>query len=247
MGAEQLLATIQQEIAGGKGKKVAKSIIDALNNTPIGQRNEIYDVIAKISSQNTEFFNKEIYYPFELELLGISKAERIDMDLYLINQYCLFEGEQVQARIYGTVMENFSKVELGRIYITPYRIIVTGAKKAEWTPPVGFFQGGKVVKEVEKKVQMGTASHFSDASRLSFGSSYSLRGAYKLRRTRSKIKLENDYEFENEKGRINRIHLSLKITPFRSANEEKLGFEQDVGEAFDTIERNVGLMKIRRG
>ncbi|MFW9941487.1 MAG: hypothetical protein ACFFFT_10645 [Candidatus Thorarchaeota archaeon] len=94
---------------------------------------KFYDFIGEIFKLNPEFFMKSIYR----EMLSgklFRKVNLMEMEKYIIEKFCLYEGEQILYESNGKIEENnFLKnrrpVKIsvdGRIYVTNYRVIAHG-------------------------------------------------------------------------------------------------------------------------
>ncbi|MFX1391799.1 MAG: hypothetical protein ACFE9Z_17175 [Promethearchaeota archaeon] len=94
-----------------------------------------YDIIEELTKKAPEFFMKKIY-PYLLNnpkrfIIDFEVLDTFDMDRYIINNYCLFEGEEILTYFVGiNHFKTTKSVEfIGRIYLTNYRLILSGCIK----------------------------------------------------------------------------------------------------------------------
>ncbi|MFW9939249.1 MAG: hypothetical protein ACFFD5_16530 [Candidatus Thorarchaeota archaeon] len=86
-------------------------------------------MIGELTKENSEFFMTRIYpklYMYIIEKWGLEKkwAKFIDdMNLYILKNYCLFEGEEILVQFPANV---FPIRVGGYIYMTQYRMILNG-------------------------------------------------------------------------------------------------------------------------
>ncbi len=99
---------------------------------------EFYDIVGETFKLNPEFFMKNIYG--EMLLLQTrgrklyKKVNKKEMEKYIIEKFCLYEGEQILYECNGVIKQWSGKVKLivndGNFFITNYRIIAHGKLSA---------------------------------------------------------------------------------------------------------------------
>ncbi len=102
---------------------------------------KFYDFIGEVFKLNPEYFMKHIYGARRL----YEEVNKKEMEKYIIEKFCLYEGEQILYECNGEITETNPTMKVvstpvkasvdGRIYITNYRIIAHGklsAKGGRW-------------------------------------------------------------------------------------------------------------------
>ena len=98
---------------------------------------EFYDIVGETFKLNPEFFMKYIYGNQKL----YKDVNEQEMEKYIIEKFCLYEGEQILHECNGEIKELNPSLKFavgtpvkvlvhGRIYVTNYRIIVNGKLSA---------------------------------------------------------------------------------------------------------------------
>lgn len=123
---EELLDLIEFK----NNKKIIHTLTNLINQIP---SNEIYDTFGELTQKDPEFYMMKIHpsiYPriikhFKNNYRQTMLEEYQGMSEYILNKYCLFKGEKINTKFYGsTFLGNIHF--LGLIYLTNYRLINTG-------------------------------------------------------------------------------------------------------------------------
>lgn len=155
---------------------------------------EFFDVIGDIYQQAPAFFMLKIYPKIRRKFGKIYRNEGMRvMDKYILEKFCLDEGEQIKHEFYGTVKLKVPKKYVIRIingtfYVTNRRIIAQGKLGFDLDLSTGqaiLEFGGGSTKNPKKALK-----HYISSSKSCFGYSIPIKNLYKLNRftTDSKIK-----------------------------------------------------------
>lgn len=155
---------------------------------------EFFDVIGDIYQQAPAFFMLKIYPKIRRKFGKIYRNEGMRvMDKYILEKFCLDEGEQIKHEFYGTVKLKVPKKYVIRIingtfYVTNRRIIAQGKLGFDLDLSTGqaiLEFGGGSTKNPKKALK-----HYISSSKSCFGYSIPIKNLYKLNRftTGSKIK-----------------------------------------------------------
>lgn len=155
---------------------------------------DFFDVIGEIYQQEPAFFMLKIYPKIRRKFGKIYKNEGMRvMDKYILEKFCLDEGEQIKHEFYGTVKLKVPKKYVIRIingtfYVTNRRIIAQGKLGFDLDLSTGqaiLEFGGGSTKNPKKALK-----HYISSSKSCYGYSIPIKNLYKLNRftTGSKIK-----------------------------------------------------------
>ena len=127
----QLFDTVRQELE--KPKPSQKNIISCLMAVSAEYFNtEYYNLVANIFQVDPQFFMESLYPSFRKKLSNLFGDQKIkEMEKYILEKFCLHEGEEILFEYDGSIQEVFPKsykIEIldGTIYITDRRIIAQG-------------------------------------------------------------------------------------------------------------------------
>ena len=120
---------------------------------------EFYDIVGETFKLNPEFFMKSIYRGLKLRKNIYANINNREMEKYIIEKFCLYEGEQILYECNGAISQTkistgsvgrhpSSASVAGRIYVTNYRIIAHGTLSASGGRLV--WGGGLLALGVEK-------------------------------------------------------------------------------------------------
>jgi len=147
----QIMNNIKEELANPEpsSKRIITHLTDLRSKEEYQSLSdsEFYDIVGETFKLNPEFFMKSIYEEMLiLQTRGRKLYENInnmEMEKYIIEKFCLYEGEQILFECSGKIkrinpeMESVMKLTKmnrrrtkasvdGRIYVTNYRIIAHG-------------------------------------------------------------------------------------------------------------------------
>jgi hypothetical protein len=155
---------------------------------------DFFDIIGEIYQREPAFFMLKIYPKIRRKFGKIYKNEGMRvMDKYILEKFCLDEGEQIKHEFYGTVKLKVPKKYVIRIingtfYVTNRRIIAQGKLGFDLDLSTGqaiLEFGGGSTKNPKKALK-----HYISSSKSCYGYSIPIKNLYKLNRftTGSKIK-----------------------------------------------------------
>jgi len=255
--SNQILNIIKEELQNPRpnAKTILKSLFDLRTNKKIQQPSdsEFFDIVGETFQLNPDFFMKEIYKVFMVKLgkiIGFEK--RREMEKYIIEKFCLAEGEQILYECKGNVkqvelieqkesgkykMDRFPltiSVSSGDVFLTNYRLIAHGLLKVKggestswfvWTDSLWIFTGGS--KRREKK------DNFIESSPL-FGYQFPIKNHWGLSKSKLLHIVAYMLNMDKMKGTI-----SIKPTD-TSTREEDMSkmfdfLRKDANEVLDVI------------
>jgi hypothetical protein len=127
----QLYNIIKQELE--KPNPSYKNIISDLLNVPAEYFNfEFYNLVGNIFQLDPGFFMESIYPLLRKKLSKLYEEQKLkEMEKYILEKFCLHEGEEILYERDGSIQEIFPKsykIEVldGIIYVTAHRIIAQG-------------------------------------------------------------------------------------------------------------------------
>ncbi|MFX1555169.1 MAG: hypothetical protein ACFFBV_14685, partial [Promethearchaeota archaeon] len=97
---------------------------------------EFYDIVRETFKLDPDFFMKELNNPFRKKMGKIIGAEKLkEMEKYIIEKYCLYDGEEILYECHGSIKQNTGEsdvalsVSKGFLFVTTHRIIAQGTLK----------------------------------------------------------------------------------------------------------------------
>jgi len=117
----KIIKHIMENVSLGSGDQILNNIKKELEKAP-----------STISKENPEYYMKKLYGDVRKRILKLYGEEKLnEMEKYIIEKYCLYDGEQLLDVFYGNVRQIPKKKSqevniLGRFYITNNRIISQG-------------------------------------------------------------------------------------------------------------------------
>jgi hypothetical protein len=127
----QLYNTIRQELE--KPNPSGDNILSELLAVPAESFDiEYYTLVANIFQLDPEFFMESLYPSFRKKMGKLHGEQKIkEMEKYILEKFCLFDGEEILFERDGSIQEVFPKsfkIEVlnGTIYVTARRIIAQG-------------------------------------------------------------------------------------------------------------------------
>ncbi|MFX1593671.1 MAG: hypothetical protein ACFFCL_13345 [Promethearchaeota archaeon] len=247
--SNQILNSIREEIQSPRpnAKNILKTVIDLRTNKKIQQPSdsEFFDLVGESFKLNPDFFMKELYKTFMNKMGKIIGAEkRKEMEKYIIEKFCLVEGEQILYECKGNVkqtelieqkasgkykMDSFPltiSVSSGDIFLTNYRIIAHGLLKVKggessswfvWTSTLWVFTGGS--KRREKKDDLIEASPL-------FGYQFPIKNHWGLSKSTLLHLIAYFVQMEKIKG-------TISIKPTDTSKRE-----EDMSKIFDFLRKD---------
>ncbi len=227
-------------------KTILKTLFDLRTNKKIPQPSdtEFFDIVGETFKLAPDFFMKDLYQTFMVKIGKIIGAEkRQEMEKYIIEKYCLAEGEQIlylckgnvkltemleqkpsgktQGGLFGIII----KVSSGDVFLTNHRLITHGFFKVKggesqkwfiWTNSLWVFTGGAKRKERKEEIFESTP----------FGYQFPIKNHWGL----SKIKLLHIVAYN--------IHIKNRICLLTIKPLDKKKREEDLNSIFNLLRKD---------
>ena len=155
---------------------------------------DFFDIIGEIYQREPTFFMLKIYPKIRRKFGKIYRNEGMRvMDKYILEKFCLNEGEQIKHEFYGSLKLKVPKKYVIRIingtfYVTNLRIIAQGKLGFDLDLSAGqaiLEFGGGSTKNPKKALK-----HYISSSKSCYGYSFPIKNLYKLNRFTSGSKIK---------------------------------------------------------
>lgn len=220
--------------------KILKKVVKIPNSETIGALTELF---AQMLAMDPTFFMNSTYLDIQLVLKKQNPRDLFTMDRSLIERFALFPNEQIIAECYGAVEENFGRIKPGRVFITPYRIIVSGWKQIQ-TKGLGvalpLYAAINIAMDMSRKIRDAIAKQFGSQERIMYGFIYPIKDSTKFKRSASVLRYRNTMQYTDDKGRIKDIKLDFKLQPKPMKGQDKNEFQTNKTQVFDAIANIIG-------
>jgi len=129
---DQILNNIKKELEKAPSTISKENILSFLFHEQLVSYSEFYNIVGETFKFNPEYYMKKLYGDVRKRILKLYGEEKLnEMEKYIIEKYCLYDGEQLLDVFYGNVRQIPKKKSqevniLGRFYITNNRIISQG-------------------------------------------------------------------------------------------------------------------------
>jgi hypothetical protein len=223
-------------------------------NDPSFSLDQKLDILGELALRDPDFFMDNIY-PFRpmtlrdltpakmpvVQFFGRPFPQVVEMEEYILKNYCFLEDEEIKTVINGSVHDKKTETK-GRIYLTNYRLIVSGNQKVRSAQPKG--GTGRHLSSIPSAlIRSGITRHrkavrkaISDAFRKDlkewnigeWGYYFPIYNAKDLKRGKRDVSYTVDVE--TEKGLIN---LKIKIVPIKLEYENKKKFQEQKEKALN--------------
>ncbi|NVM19727.1 MAG: hypothetical protein HWN80_18645 [Candidatus Lokiarchaeota archaeon] len=110
-------------------KKAVKLLIDLIRSIEIKDIPQFGEIFADFARNDPKYSANNMIIGLQLMLRKRSQPVQekfYELDKYLIEKYCLFEGETILDSFYGSIQETYQHVKKGQIFLTNQRIIACG-------------------------------------------------------------------------------------------------------------------------
>ncbi len=201
------------------------------------------ELFAEMLAQDPTFYMNSTYLDLQTVLKKQDPRDLFTMDRVLIERFALFPNEQIVAECYGAVDENFGRINPGRVFVTPYRIIASGWKKIQ-TKGLGvalpYYAAVNIAMDMSRKIRDAIALQFGSQERIMYGFIYPIKNSTKLKRSASIIRYRNEMEYTDDKGRVKTLKLDFKLQPKPMKGQDKNEFKMNTAKVFDVIAGLIG-------
>lgn len=176
------------------------------------------DLLVELARKYPELFIEKIYVGFQFLVYKKDPQDILyELDKYIIEKYCLLEGESITDFFHGELGDKYNKIA-GRIFFTNLRVIASGLV----IPISKSGAGGKysfsalrkdiIRHAISKAIRKALNKDVKDLEVLAYGLYYPIYNAYKIKREKSAVSYNVDVEYER-KGKTKVENLKLRISP----------------------------------
>lgn len=231
------------------------STLGMIWNDPSFSLEQKLDILGELTVKDSEYFMEQLYpfrpkdprHPVNIGSLTLFQFFNspyhvlIEMEEYILKNYCFLEGEDIKTVIYGTVGDK-KTVTIGRIYLTNYRIIVSGSQTVQSAQPqIRVRQSITSVlvrsgitryrKAIRKAITEAFRKDLTEWNIGEWGHYFPIYNAKNIRRGKSSVSYAIDVETEK-----NRINLKITIFPRKLKGQSKKEFQEQKENALNQIE-----------
>lgn len=152
------------------------------------------DLLGELARKYPEMFIEQIYIAFQYQLRRYKEKEILyELDKYIIENYCLMEGEILVDSFYGSLRETYNHINNGRIFLTNFRVIASG-----FPLPTGTTSsiGPQTFSQIKKDMIHGATGaalrksmnkNIKDLNIIPYGYYYPIHNAYRIKRGKSAV------------------------------------------------------------
>ena len=228
---------------GQKAKTLGKELASILNS---GQLDfyQFGDFLTEFIRADAEFFTEKVYNIFA-RASKIAFGDLVALDQYIIEKYCLMDGEQILKIISGSVNEK-KMVSSGRLFLTNFRLIICGSQQARSAQrsyhsgsALSMIAGSAIRgvvtsqrKNIRKAINRALSKETSAFNVLEWGYVYPVTNALKIKRTKSSIAYTIILDTEKRS-----VKLNLNVVPSRVRKEDKMEFQARKVDFLDELEK----------
>lgn len=161
--SNQILNIIKEELQKPKpnSSKILNTLLDLRSKAEFQQfsDSEFFNIVGETFNLNPEFFMKELYKSFRKKIGKLIGAEKLkEMEKYILEKYCLHEGEQIFLEFNGNFVQNKKMtqpifLDSASIFITNDRIIGQGKLKGlynKYSSELAFYGYVFPIKNIHK-------------------------------------------------------------------------------------------------
>jgi len=219
---ENIKKQILDFLSIGDIKKALKLLVDLIRSIEIKDIPQFGEIFADYARKDPKRSANNLYTTFQLMLRKRSQPlqEKLyELDKYLIEKYCLFEGETISDSFYGSLHETYLKVNKGQIFLTNQRIIACGHPTM-----TSIVKGGPT----SMKTKYGYAKDFNhqmkgiaireslykpatESGIMTYGFAFPILNAYKIKRGKSTVQYTINVEYETQ-GKFYDAKLNVKVS-----------------------------------
>jgi len=152
------------------------------------------DLLGELARKYPEMFIEKIYIAFQYQLRNYKKKEILyELEKYIIENYCLMEGEILVDSFYGSLRETYNHINKGRIFLTNFRVIACGFPLlTDATSPIGPKKGSQIRKDMihgatGAALRKSMNKHIKELNIISYGYYYPIHNANRIKRGKSAV------------------------------------------------------------
>lgn len=167
------------------------------------------DLLGELARKYPEMFIEKIYIAFQYQLRNYKKKEILyELEKYIIENYCLMEGEILVDSFYGSLRETYKHINKGRIFLTNFRVIACGFPLPTGTTssigPQKFSQIRKDAIHMAKGATLRKSmnKHTKELGVIPYGYYYPIRNADKIKRGKSAVSFKTNMNIYITPGKM---------------------------------------------
>ncbi|MHA1375046.1 MAG: hypothetical protein ACTSR7_12205 [Promethearchaeota archaeon] len=222
------LASVEEEVRNfmknGKYLKPAKLLNTIFRSIERAEIPSFGDLMANLAQEFPDLFIQKIYIAFQFQLRKNFPQEILyELDKYIIENYCLLEGETITDFFYGNLRDKYTLIS-GRIFLTNLRLIVIGyptpvsKSSSPVTKSFSALRKELIHIAIGRAIKRALYKDLKDLELITYGSYYPIYNAYKIKRDKSAVRYNVDVEYER-KGKKQVENLKLKVSPGKMKEE----------------------------
>jgi len=103
---ENIIKTTPPKLKKKKLMKTYDTIMELLKDIhgKVYDRTIFYDFLGNLLTRNLEFFDARFSYAYNSKVAGW-ESQKLEMESYILEKYCFFEGEFFISKFYGTILD----------------------------------------------------------------------------------------------------------------------------------------------
>lgn len=204
------LDKVKEEVLGlmSKGEYIApvKILIPTLKSIEKTDIPRFGDLLVDLALTYPDLFIEKIYIALQFKARkSISQEIMYELDKYIVQNYCLMEGEILVDLFLGSLRETYNHINNGRIFLTNFRIIACGYPLITGTTssfgPKSFTAIGRDFAHAKKGEALRKSMNKSikELDVITYGNYYPIRNARKIKKGKSHVSYK--------------VNMNVKITP----------------------------------
>lgn len=242
----QIRNDLLSNIDAKKGMKVVKGLRDLLKNSDIPFK-DAYDLVGEVIQKDSDYFMDKIYQSVQIQLRKFSLSKLIEMDEYILKNFCFLEDEDIIATFYGTIFDKKTST-VGRIFLTNYRIILSGKQEVRSAQKsmrvgrpslIGMAVGAAIRsgftahrKAIRRAITLALRKDITAWNLAEWGYYFPLHNAMGINRTKKNISYSITIETEKKP-----ITFKITIVPLRVKTQNKQEFAEQKDYILSQIEQ----------
>lgn len=201
-----------------KTGKVRKILLNIASNVNENNKSEFYNFLGELLKYNCDYFEKGAYRPILKKIKKyLTDEQLIEMDEYLLSNYCLGSKEKLLAASNGVVVLHQDKI-VGRMFLTNMRLICIGELIQKQANPYagrhGLIRGVvSAAKDARRKnIRAALMQSMSGEDILFFGHQVPINEAFNIKNTGGNMVYLVNLKEEKKKS-VKLRKLKVKIVP----------------------------------
>lgn len=233
-----------------KTGKVRKILLNIASNVNENNKLEFYNFLGELLKYNCDYFEKGAYRPILNKIKKyLTDEQLIEMDKYLLSNYCLGSKEKLLAASNGVVVLHEDKI-VGRMFLTNMRLICIGELIQKQANPYAGRHGliGAVVsgaKDARRaNIRRALMQRMSGEDVLFFGHQVPIDEAFNIKNSGGGIVYLVNLKEEKRKS-VKLRKLKVKVVPKAMKKEPGKDFKVRRVEFLNTFEDTLNNLEQR--